>query len=61
MKKFVFKIFAAVTGKQLQLQHLMPAALLKETLTQLFSCEYCQSFKSINFQENLRTAASGSK
>ena len=30
----------------------------KETPTQMFSCEYCEIFKSTYFDEHLRTAAS---
>ena len=33
--------------------------ILKETPTQLFSCEYCEVFKNAYFEEYLRTAASG--
>ena len=35
----VLKNFAKLTGKR-------PATLLKETLTQVFSCEYCEIFKN---------------
>ena len=35
-----------------------PATLLKETLTQVLSCEYCKIFKKIYFEEHLREAAS---
>ena len=27
----------------------------KETPTQVFSCEYCENFKSTHFEEHLRT------
>ena len=30
----------------------------KETSTQVFSCEYCDTFKNTYFEEHLRTAAS---
>ena len=30
----------------------------KETLTQVFSCEICEIFKNIYFEEHLRTSAS---
>ena len=32
--------------------------ILKESLTQVFSCEYYKIFKNIYFDENLRTTAS---
>ena len=36
-----------------------PTTLLKkETLAQLFSCEFCQMFKNIFFTKHLWTAAS---
>ena len=31
-----------------------PATLLNEILTQVFSCEYCEVFKNIYFEEDLR-------
>ena len=31
---------------------------LKETLTQVCSCEYCEFFKNTYFEEHLRAAAS---
>ena len=37
-----------------------PVTLLKETPTQVFSCEYCKIFNSTYFEEHLRTAASES-
>ena len=45
-KNGVLKNFAIFTGKHL---------LIK------FSCEYCEIFKNTYFEENLQTAASGSK
>ena len=36
----------------------MTATLLKKTSTQVFSCEYCEIFKSTYFEKHLRTAAS---
>ena len=30
----------------------------KETLTQVFSCEYCEIFKDTYFEEHLRMATS---
>ena len=36
----------------------MPATLLKETPTQLFSCEYSKIFNNITyFEKHIRTAA----
>ena len=32
--------------------------ILKESLTQVFSCEYYKTFKNTYFDENLRTTAS---
>ena len=34
------------------------ATLLKNTPTQLFSCEFCEIFKNTYFEEHLRTTAS---
>ena len=36
----------------------MLITFLKETATQLFSCENCEIFKSTRFEKLLRTAAS---
>ena len=33
------------------------ATFLIETLTQMFSCEYCEAFKNTCFEEHLQTAA----
>ena len=54
-KKCVLKNFAIFTGKQLfkDLQFYE-----KETLTQVFFCEYCKIFKNTYFEEHLRTVAS---
>ena len=38
------------------MQAFRPTTLLKSVLTQVFSCEYCETFKSISFEEYLRTA-----
>ena len=55
-KKGAFKNFAKFTGKQ-QCQSvssgLTPATLLKKRLTQMFSCEFCKSFKNILFMKHL--------
>ena len=49
VSKFLFYNVAALS---LQLHQ-------RETPTQVFSCEYCEIFKSTYFGEHLRTAASG--
>ena len=36
----------------------LPTLLKKETLTQVFSCEFCEIFKNIFFTEHLRASAS---
>ena len=53
MKKAV-KNIAIFTGKHLG----WSLILLKYPPTQVFSCEYCEIFKNIYFEEHLRTAAS---
>ena len=42
----------------MKLQASRPTALLKRTLTQVFSCEYCKVLKNTYFEDNLQTAAS---
>ena len=42
----------------IELQAWKPATVLKETLTKVFFCEYCENFKNTYFQENLQTTAS---
>ena len=37
---------------------LRPATLLKKRMTQVFSCEFSESFKNTFFAEHLRVAAS---
>ena len=61
-KKAVLKNLAIFTGKALCWSPFLiewhawrAAILLKETPTQVFSCDYCKIFKSTYFQENLRT------
>ena len=57
MKKGVVENFAKFTGKHL----LRPQAcnfIKKETLAQVFSCEFCEIFKSTSFTERLQTTAS---
>ena len=56
-KKGVLKDFAKFTGKHLH-QNLF---FNKEALAQVFSCEFCEVFKSIFFTEHLRTIASEDK
>ena len=53
------------TGKHLcqslflmKFQTFRAATLLKETPTQVFSCEYCKISKNTDFEEHLRTASS---
>ena len=62
-KKGVLKNFANFTGKYLcwslffnKAAVLQPASFLKETPTQVLSCEVCETFKN---EEHLQTTASG--
>ena len=53
MKKSVLENFAKNTCAGLR-----PETLLKkETLAQVFSCEFCEIFKNTFFKEHLRTTA----
>ena len=61
----VLKNFAIFAGKQIcwsnlliKLQAWRSAILLKETLTLVFSCEYCKIFNNTYFEKHLRTADS---
>ena len=54
-KKGVLKNFAKFTGKH-QCQSLFFNK--KETLAQVFSCEYCEIFKNTFYAEHLRVTAS---
>ena len=57
MKKGVVENFAKFTGKHL----FRPQAcnfIKKETVAQVFSCEFCEIFKNTFFTEHLRTTAS---
>ena len=57
MKKGVVENFAKFTGKHL----LRPQAcnfIKKETLAQVFSCEFCEIFENNLFTEHLWTTAS---
>ena len=56
-KKDVLENFTKSTGKHL----CRPQAsnfINKETLAQVFSCEFCEIFKNTFFTEHLRTTAS---
>ena len=56
MKKGFLENFAELTGKHLR----RPQAynfIKKETLAQVFFCEFCEIFKNIFFTEHLRTTA----
>ena len=62
------KNFANLTGKHLchnkflnKAEGLRPATLLKETLAQVFSCEFYGIFKNTFFTEHLRATASNTK
>ena len=60
IKNAFLKNFAIFTGKHLCwcVEVSSGATLLKTTLTQMFSDEYCEIFKNTYFEEHLRTAAS---
>ena len=59
MKNAVLKDFVIFTGKYLCWSFfLIQFFNKKETSTQVFSCEYCVTFKNISFEEHLRTAGS---
>ena len=64
MKKGVLRNFAKFTGKQLCLSLFFnkvadrPTTLLKKTLAQVFSCEFCEISKNTCFTEHLWTNAS---
>ena len=57
-KKGVLKDFANFTGKHLYRNLFFNK---KEALAQVFSCEFCEVFKTIFFTEHLRTIASENK
>ena len=57
MIKDVLRKFAKFTGKHLG-QSLFFNFIKKETLAQVFSCEFCEIFKNIFFTEPLRATAS---
>ena len=58
-KKFVLKVFAKFTRKHLrQNLFLNKDKGLKETLAQVFSCEFCEIFNNSFLTELIRTTAS---
>ena len=57
--KGVLKDFAKFTGKHLCQSRLRPATLLKkDTLTHVFSCEFCEIYKNSVLTEHLWATAS---
>ena len=65
VRKGVLRNFAKFTGKQLcqslflnKVAGLRPATLLKNTLAQVFSCEYCEIYKTTFFHRTPLVAAS---
>ena len=65
MKKGILRNFAKFTGKHLcqslffnKVAGLRPATLLKRSLAQVFSCEYCETSKNTFFTKHLWTTAS---
>ena len=56
IKKGVLRNFAKFTGKHL-FQSLFFNKVKKETLAQLFSCEFCKTFKNTFLTEHVWTAA----
>ena len=64
-KKAALKNFVIFTGKNLCWSHFLiklqasrPETLLKKDSNTVFSCEYCEIFKSTCFEEHLPPAAS---
>ena len=51
----VKKVFLKILQFHGETPVLESATLLKETSTQIVSCEYCKNFKNIYFEEHLRT------
>ena len=47
-----------ISGNKSKKGALIGCNFIKKTLTQVFSCEYCEIFKNTYFEEHLRTAAS---
>ena len=63
MKKGVLRNFTKFTGKHVP-ESFRPKAcnfIKKETLAEVFSCEFCEFSKNTFFTEHLRTTASGSQ
>ena len=65
LKKGFLRNFAKFTGKHLcqrlffnKVAGLSPATLLKKTLTQVFSCKFCEISKNTFFTEHHRATAS---
>ena len=59
LRKGALRNFAKFTGKHLCQSLLFnKVAIKKETLAQLFSCEFCEISKNAFFTEHLRTTAS---
>ena len=65
-KKGVLKHFAKFTGKHLwqriffnKVAGLRPATFLEKRLAQMYSCEYCETFKNSYFCRTPAVAASG--
>ena len=60
MKKGVLRNFTKFTGKHLFLRKTSEAYnfIKKETLAQVFSCEFCEIFKNTFFTEDLWMTAS---
>ena len=54
-KKDVFKTFAKLAGKRC---NRISFLVKKETLAQVFSCEFCKDFKNSFFYRTLRGTAS---
>ena len=64
-KKAVLKYFSIFIGKDLcwslffnKVAGLQVRNFIKQTLTQVFSCEYCEILKNTYFEEHLRMAVS---
>ena len=57
MQKGVLRNFSKFTGKHL-CQSLFFNKVKKETLAQVFSCEFCENFKNTFFTEHVWTTGS---
>ena len=58
MKKGVWKIFANSSENTCARASFFNKVVNKETLTQVFSCEFCEIFKNTSFTEHLWVTAS---